>query len=160
MNRKILHFLCFACWQCRLKSLIGRFVLGCLVLTLGVCRSSADVAFINGSTNTVDISGAVQFDLAPGESLSFVPSSSATNEVDFGVADGEEQLFPLQDGALYAVYPDGSVLVSNVMRSNRDDDSVLSSYFMYGLESGTGLGAVLFGWIAVRKGLRLGDLME
>jgi len=160
MKSKIYDLLCFSCWRWRLKSFAGRFVLVCLVLTLGGWRSSADVAFINGSTNTVDVSGAVQFDLAPGESFSFVPSSSATNEVDFGVADGEEQLFPLQDGNLYAVYPDGSVLVSNVIRSNRDDDSVLASYFLAGLESGTGVGALLFGWMAVKRALKLGDVIE
>jgi hypothetical protein len=132
---------------------------GAAVLTLGICRCSGDVAFLNGWTNTVEVTGAVQFQLVPGQSFSFVPSSTATNEMDIDVG-GIGSTCALQDGCLYAINADGSVTQQAVLRSVSDDDLVLSEYFLSGLECGTGTAAVLFGVLAIRRAFRLGDLME
>lgn len=124
------------------------------VLAWGCSCSHADVAFVNGFTNPVTVTGAVELTLQPGQSFSFTPASDATNDVTLAGST-----FALQDGSLYGVSPDGDVTVSSVLRSSYDDDSVMASYFTNGLEMGTGLAAVLFGWGFVKRALRLGDSM-
>jgi hypothetical protein len=112
-----------------------------------------DVSFINGASSPVAVTGSVAFTLQPGQSFTFVPSSTATNGIEVNGAPEA-----LVDGTLYSINSDGTVSVSPVLRNNYDDDSVLASYFINGLEMGTGLAAVLFGWLAVKRGLRLGDV--
>lgn len=141
------------------RAFMGRCILGAAVMGLGISDCPGDVAFVNGWTNTVEVTGAVQFQLPPGQSFSFVPSSIATNEMEIDVGSGGASC-PLQDGCLYAINADGSTTQQAVLRSASDDDSVLSEYFLSGLECGTGTAAVLFGVLAIRRALRLGDLME
>jgi hypothetical protein len=130
------------------------------LLLCGVCLPAcADVAFINGWTNTVYVTGAAEFALPAGASFSFAPAPDATNEINFDIGGGGA-MCQLQDGVLYAVNSEGAVDESPVLRSVGGDLSEMESYFVYGLESGAGLGVILFGWIAVKRGLRLGDVME
>jgi hypothetical protein len=160
MIRALLHLLCLGVVRGRVAWLIRSFVLVSAVVTVSSLRVRADVAFLNGWTNTVSVTGAVQFQLLPGQSFSFVPSSSATNEIEIdGLSGGDTQCL-LQDGCLYAVNPDGSVSQQSVLRSTSDDDRVLAWYFTSGLECGTGTSVVLFGFLAIRRGLRLGDVMD
>lgn len=138
-------------------SFIGRFVLLCLLLTWGILSpraADADVVFVNGYSQPTEITGCVQFWLQPGQSLSFVPSSSATNEIDF--ANGT--VLDLQDGMLYSINPDGSVSSSPVLRSLNEQDSDAEKYFLQGLELFTGIAALYAGWLAVKRGLHLGDV--
>lgn len=131
-------------------------IVGLLFVLLFVLSEAckADVAFVNGSTNAVEITGEVEMTLQGGQSFSFSPSSSATNSVTVnGTALG------LVDGTVYAVNPDGSVSASAVLRSNYDDDSTDASLLLQGLGEGAGIGALLFGWGAVKKALRLGDMV-
>ncbi len=125
-----------------------------LFLAGGMFPVWADVVFVNGSTNVVEVTGGLQFTLQPGQSLSFVPSSSATNEIDFSGA-----MIQMQDGMLYSINPDGSVTSSPVVRSADDEDSDCERYFLQGLELFTGIAAVYAGWLAVKRGLRLGDVL-
>jgi hypothetical protein len=157
MRSKVVEFVRFGLARWTLRWFMGRFVLA--VLALGLLPCHADVAFLNGWTNSVEVTGAVQFELLPGQSFSFVPSSTATNEVDIDAGGGGAMCL-LQDGCLYAINPDGSVSQQSVLRSTSDDDRVLAWYFTSGLECGTGTAVVLFGFLAIRRGLRLGDLME
>lgn len=153
---------CFSAFEAffmRLKSFIGHFVLVSAVLILGKCDCPGDVAFLDGWTNAVYVTGGVAFTLLPGQSFSFVPSSVATNEISIDVG-GASTTFDLQDGCLYSVNFDGSVQQESVIRSSADDDSVLAGYFVNGLELGTGSAVVLFGFLAVRRALRLGDVVE
>lgn len=129
------------------------FLLLCLVLAWGMVSAQADVVFINGSTNVVEVTGGLQFTLPPGQSLSFVPSSSATNEIDFSGA-----MIQMQDGMLYSINPDGSVTSSLVVRSADEQDNDSEKYFLQGLELFTGIAAVYAGWLAVKRGLHLGDM--
>jgi hypothetical protein len=157
MIRDLLHCLRLARVPGRLAWLIRGVIVA--VLALGMLPVRADVAFLNGWTNTVYVTGAVQFQLVPGQSFSFVPSSTATNEVDIDVGGGGAMCL-LQDGCLYAINPDGSVSQQSVLRSTSDDDRVLAWYFTSGLEAGTGTAVVLFGFLSIRRGLQLGDLMD
>jgi len=125
----------------------------CLVLAWGIFPARADVVFVNGSTNMVEVTGGLQFTLQPGQSLSFVPSSSATNEIVFSGA-----MIPMQDGMLYSINPDGSVTSSPVVRSSDEQDSDSEKYFLQGLELFTGIAAIYAGWLAVKRALHLGDV--
>lgn len=130
---------------------IVAWILLLLLILASVCK--ADVSIVNGSTNLVSVTGSVEMTLQPGQAFSFVPASSATNAVTIGGS-----CFPLADGTLYAVDVTGTVTAQAVLHSAYDDDSVMSSYFLNGLEMGTGLAVVLFGYSTVKKALRLGDV--
>lgn len=135
------------------------FIISLATLSLGILPVHADVAFLNGWTNTVYVTGAIQFQLLPGQSFAFAPSSTATNEIEID-AGSSGAMCLLQDGCLYAVDAEGSVSQQSVLRSTSDDDRVLAWYFTSGLECGTGTSVVLFGFLAIRRGLRLGDFMD
>ena len=125
-----------------------------IVVMLLLCTSAfADVTFVNGSSAAIDVTGSVVFSVPVGGELTFQPSVSATNGI---VVNGTS--LSLEDGNLYAVNSDGSVSVSAVIASRRQDDSDNADYFLNGLEYGTILGGVLAGWYSVKRGLTLGDL--
>jgi hypothetical protein len=123
------------------------------VIWLFCSPAFADVTFVNGASSPVDVTGSVVFSIPVGGELTFQPSVSATNGI---VVNGTS--LSLEDGNLYAVNSDGSVSVSAVIASRRQDDSDNADYFLNGLEYGAVLGGVLAGWYSVKRGLTLGDL--
>ena len=138
-----------------------RIIFGSVVAVGVVLSAHADMSFLNATTNYLAISGPnIGFVLPPSQSLLVPPGDSDTDTVSVAIDGGAvlDEALPLQDGTLYSFNPDGSVSESpGFLQSVAQGDSDLAWYFMNGLISGSGLAAVLLGFIAVRRALSIGD---
>ncbi len=158
MKTRILHLFCFACMKDTLRR--SRFLLAS-ALVLGCLAAYADIGFLNSTTNYLAVTGpSVSFVLPPSQCVLLPPGDGDTNAVEISTFDGVVLLpaLPLQDGTLYSFNPDNTAWQSvGFLRSQNQDDSDLAAYFMNGLEVGSALAATLFGFIAVRRALSIGD---
>jgi hypothetical protein len=102
------------------------------------------------------------FEVPPDSSWTFEPANSPLNvsltQADAMGTTNDLETVTLDDGDALSVNDSGEVFQSfGIQQSRTSLDSAYASYFMMGLESGSGLAAILLGFIAVRRALSMGD---
>jgi hypothetical protein len=133
---------------------------------------SAEIQFVNGSSDNGYLlvqqgvpAGGFQdvVTLAPGQSFRFQPSDGYTNGLFNLVVEHSDggtvgTNLTIYDGDVVSLgFSDNVEQHSGLLDNATTRDEALCGYFTMGLESGSGLAAILLGFIAVRRALQMGE---